>query len=167
MKKLLIILILGIVGFVGYRAFLSEQGPPIVPYGRALGYGNEGIQEIRVNGMFVAEEHIVPGSPTVFYFCTENYPDCRRLHDKSYPALLLLRTDVAVRYIRLPEDWNSRAVSGEYQLNIKEIPHVIICDSDGRLIAKDDGESNSGEEFFKKWFKDEIIKKWKRKLAGK
>ena len=167
MKNLLIILILVVVGFIGYRVFLSEQGPPMVPYGKTPAYGNEGTREIKARGMFFAREYIVPGRPTVFDFCTENSPACRRLHDKRYPDLLQLRPDVAVRYVRLSEDWSPQGAYGQYRLNINDVPHIIIYGPDGKLIAQDEGEDNSGEDFFKKWFRDELEKKWKRKLTGK
>jgi hypothetical protein len=141
---------------------LVPYGEPLVPYGAAGDRTDLGPKEIQLRGVFNAADHVVPGHPTVFVFCTSYCPSCKRLQGRDFGVFLPLRPDVAIRHVRLRKGWNHDSVRAQYGLNFGFTPHIIVYGPDGRLIAQDDGQDRSGRKFLNKWMKDEFDRKWRR-----
>ena len=171
MRNIIIILIVGLVVFFGYRYFqhtpsdpmgMAEDDNPMVAYG-TVPERNEGVQRIDPEGSFEADSYIVEGRPTIIDFCAENCPGCRLLHDDHYPRFLKIRPDVATFYIRLPSNWHQSSVWERYGVKVSFTPHVIIYGPDGKLIAEDKEGRNAGHTFLYKWMNDEIRKNDERR----
>jgi hypothetical protein len=134
---------------------LVPYGEPLVPYGAAGDRTDLGPKEIQLRGVFNAADHVVPGHPTVFVFCTSYCPSCKRLQGRDFGVFLPLRPDVAIRNVRLRKGWNHDSVRAQYGLNFGFTPHIIVYGPDGRL-------NRSGRKFLNKWMKDEFDRKWRR-----
>jgi hypothetical protein len=116
-----------------------------------------GIQDVSVDGVFVAEDYVAPGLPTIIEFYNDSCIGCRQL-DQSYKNFLLLRPDVAVRRIQVPARWDPQELWQEYRIRIFAIPHIIVYGPDGQLIAADEGHHKDGFDFLNRWMASEAGK---------
>ena len=162
----------GLIGlFIIYGIFLfgcSGSNPgynPMVAYGSDEAEDEAGLEVVEVEGMFNAENFIVSGLPTVIAIGTKRCPGTKRLKT-HFKQFLELRSDVAVRQIYLPDDWQPADVMEEYQLDVGSVPHIIIYDPNGELVAQDEGRDKKGFDFLYKWMNEEIQHDWKEKQAG-
>ena len=113
-----------------------------------------GIQEIKVDGVFAAEDYVAPGLPTIIEFYNDSCIGCRQL-DQNYKNFLRLRPDVAVRRIQVPDRWDPQELWQEHRLRIVAIPHIMVYGPDGKLIAADDGDHKAGFDFLYRWMDSE------------
>jgi hypothetical protein len=143
----------------------ESGGNRMVAYGSDEAEDEAGLEVVEPEGEFLAEDYIISGLPTVILFGTKMCPGTKRLKTQ-FKQFLNLRSDVAVRQIYLPNDWQPDDVREEYQIDVGSVPHIIIYDSDGELVAQDEGRDKKGFEFLYKWMNDEIQKDWKEKQAG-
>jgi hypothetical protein len=116
-----------------------------------------GIQDIGVDGAFTAEDYVAPGLPTIIEFYNDSCIACRQL-DQNYKNFLLLRPDVAVRRIQVPDRWDPQKLWQEYRIRIVAIPHIMVYGPDGKLIAADDGGHRDGFDFLHRWMNSEARK---------
>jgi hypothetical protein len=116
-----------------------------------------GIQDVGVHKVFAAEDYVAPGLPTIIEFYDRTSNDCRHL-DRNYKNFLLLRPDVAVRRIQVPDRWDPQELWQEYHLRIFTIPHIMVYGPNGKLIAADDGHHKDGCDFLYRWMDSEARK---------
>ena len=166
MKKLL--LILAIAGGAYY--FLepaSSLDLLMEPATAAVDPERAGLEIISEGGGpgFDVGDLAEPGLFTIVEFYTEACPACKKLRG-HYTQFLPLRSDVAVRRVRLPDRWGSGFVAREYGVNVKGTPHVIIYDPNGELIAADEGMDKGAYKLLYKWLDAEFKKDWERKHKG-
>ena len=143
----------------------ESDGKPMVAYGSDEAEDEAGLEVVEPEGMFLAEDYIVSGLPTVIVFGSKKCPGTKKLN-QHFNRFLDLRWDVAVRQIYLPDSWHPGTVRDEYQIEVAAVPHIIIYDSDGELVAKDEGRDKKGFDFLYKWMNDEIQKDWEEKQSG-
>ena len=168
MKRLVILVIIGVAGFFIYH-YIQGTGPfadkPMVAYGLGDFEEGAGIQLLGIEGTFHGEEYIEPEQPTIIEFYSEICVGCKNLHE-HYKQFLRIRPDVAVKQIRLDTHWQPQHVWDAHQVEIATTPHIIIYGPDGRLIAQDEGKDKSGFDFLYKWMNDEIQREWKERTKG-
>ena len=144
-----------IIGIVGLCVFLLAQWSGIfqdrtkVDYGSKTAEERAGIQRVQLHGIFNAKDYIEPGLPTIIEFYTDACAGCRVLHG-HFKKFLRLRPDVAVRQIRLPNDWQPQRVWRDHNVKVGFTPFIIIYGSDGELIAQDEGRSSKGFDYLYK-----------------
>ena len=165
MKRLFIIAIIGVAGFLTYH-YIKGTGPfgnkTMVAYGSSVFEEGTGVQHIELHGIFDAQDYIEPGQPTIIEFYTDICIGCRQLHD-HYKQFLKLRPDVAVQQIRLDRYWKPQDLWEAHEVRVERTPHIVIYAPDGKLIAEDEGKDKSGFEFLYKWMNHEIKEDWKRR----
>jgi len=121
-----------------------------------------GIIEIDLEERFDAQDYVGYGSPTIIEFCTSSCPGCHQLHSQ-YKEFLRMRPDIAVRQIIIPDNWSSNGIKNQYSVNIATTPHILIFNSDGDLVAKDEGKKKLGLKCLNKWMNKESKKDWERR----
>ena len=104
------------------------------------------------------------GRTTVFVVSQSTCSNCRTLegHLKQF---LVLRPDVAIRFIRLGDQWKQDRLAG-MDINVRSVPHVLIYDGEGDLVAADDGLDKAGLNLLWRWISTEIRKRAVRSSGG-
>lgn len=165
MKKIFIIIVIGVAGFFAYQHF-SGKGlfgdNTMVAYGAVEFEAGSGIQEVTPDVPFNAEDYVEPDQPTIIELYSSSCPGCKRLHG-HLKQFLRARPDVAVTQIHIGRYWSSESVRESYGVDVKTVPHIIIYGPNGKLIAEDNGRDKSGLEFLYDWMNDEINKDLKRR----
>ncbi len=156
MKQILIIIISCVCIFFCIKNFNKIKGDikifaqdTTVEYGDEDAYDQAGIIKANLFSPFDVEDHIEQGLPTVIEFYADYCSGCRGL-DNHLRSFVKLRPGVAVRQFKLSNEWKPSEIWANYNLNISSIPHVIIYDHDGKLIAQDDGNKKEGFDFIYK-----------------
>ena len=98
------------------------------------------------------------GMFTVVEFYTEVCSACKEFK-RYYDMFLPLRPDVAVRRIKLPNNWTIETASAKYNLDIRATPHILIFDKTGTLMAEDEGMGRDASKLLFKWMAETVNKK--------
>ena len=165
MKKIFIIIVIGVAGFFAYQHSNGKWpfgDSAMVAYGAVEFEAGSGIQEVTADAPFNAEDYLEPGQPTIIELYSSSCPGCKLLHD-HFRRFLRVRPDVAVTQIHLGRYWSSEAVWQSYRVDVKTVPHIIIYGPNGKLIAEDNGKDKSGLDFLYDWMNDEINKDLKKR----
>ncbi len=165
MKQILIIIFFWVYIFFCIKNFSRDIGlfrqDSMVKYGSKDAYGQAGIIRANPKRPFCVDEHIEQWLPTVIEFYADYCSSCRELNN-YLRNFVKLRPDVAVRQIKLSNEWNTSVAWENYKLNIRSIPHVLIYGHDGKLIVQDNGNKKDGYDFIYKWMNDEKKKDWEK-----
>ena len=165
MKKIFLILVIGVAGFFAYQ-HSSGKWPfgdnTMVAYGAMEFEAGSGIQEVTPYHPFNVEDYVEPDQPTIIELYSSSCPGCKRLHD-HFRRFLRVRPDVAVTQIHLGRYWSSKDAWNSYRVDVYSVPHIIIYGPNGKLIAEDNGKDKSGLEFLYDWMNDEINKDAKKR----
>ena len=97
----------------------------------------------------------VPSHITVLAYTSDSCPGCRKLA-KHVASLVSRRPDVAVRLVDLGHRWGNQDYTSLYGTEIRSVPHVLIFDADGDLLAGDDGKDKAGLKLLYEWMNAEI-----------
>lgn len=151
--------VVGLTYFLFFRspdtqAVLSKVGP-------ATGGGIEVIKDAGGSD-FDVRNLLEPGHITVVEFYTDSCPGCRRLRGDLH-RFLPLRPDVAVKMVRMPNDWNVPWAKRQFHLNIHFTPFIQIYDATGKLVVADDGEDDDANHALYNLMNAEIRKDWERR----
>ena len=96
-----------------------------------------------------------PAHITVLAYTSDSCPGCRKL--KNHLArLLAIRPDVAVRMVDLGHRWGGLDYKSLYGTEIRSVPHILLFDADGNLVAADDAKDKDGLELLYEWLNAEI-----------
>lgn len=150
--KLLIAVVLGVCAWGAMRHFSAPKDAigklMVVP--RSFPAGSTGGMEaiVPVSGL---SGHCQRGRYTVFVFSWWRCPGCRLL-EARLDWFTRRRPDVAIRIIRLADGWRPQALKGQFGVNVRSVPHVVIYGRGGRLLAWDDGDDKTGLQTLTKWF---------------
>lgn len=159
MRKWLIILALvGATYFLFFRSpgtqgLLSKVGP-------TDGGGGEVIKNAGGDD-FDVHDLIVPGHITVVEFYTDTCPGCRKLRADLH-RFLPLRRDIAVKMVRMPNDWNVPWAKREFHLNIHFTPFIQIYDAKGGLVVGDDGDDDDANHALYDLMNATLRKQWEK-----
>jgi len=96
-----------------------------------------------------------PSHVTVLAYSSDSCPGCRKLK-KHLKRLLAIRPDVAVRIVDLGHRWGGKDYKSLYGTEIRSVPHILLFDADGNLLAEDDGRDKDGLKVLYKWLNAEI-----------
>ena len=99
----------------------------------------------------------VPGKITVVDFYVDWCSTCKKLK-RHYQQLIEVRPDVAIRRVKMKENWDQKWAKREFGLDIRGTPHVIIFAQDGSILAADGDSQRQGYELLYQWMRSEIIK---------
>ena len=152
MRRLFFIIVIVFIAIFIFRYIYNTAATDkavLVAHGLEAVRTRAGIKRVELEGRFHAERFIELGLPTVIEFYADSCHNCRILHN-YFKQFLQLRPDVAVRQIRLPNDWLPQKIWEKYKIDIQAIPHIIIYDGDGQLVAFDEGRKKEGLEFLSK-----------------
>lgn len=95
------------------------------------------------------------GRVNVFAFCFDSCPGSRKL--RGYLGRFTkMRPDVAFQVVDLGPQWRRKDCEQAYGIKIGSVPHVMIYDSDGILLAGDTRESKEGLELLLEWMNKEV-----------
>ena len=95
------------------------------------------------------------GRINVFAFYSDSCPGSRQL--RGYiGGFTKLRPDVAFQMVDLGAQWRQKDYKTAYGIELGSVPHVMIYDSEGTLLAGDDRSSKGGLELLSDWINREI-----------
>ena len=96
-----------------------------------------------------------PKHVTVLAYTSDSCPGCRKL-SKHLDRLVNTRPDVAVRIVDLGRRWSARNCKSLYGIDIYSVPHILLFDADGNLLAEDIGRDKAGLKLLYEWLNAEI-----------
>lgn len=156
--KILLILVLGVCVWGAVRHFYTPSDAvarlATVP-GRIPSGSQGGMADIPPG--YDLERQCEDGRTTVFVVAQSTCSNCRTL-ESHLKQFLVLRPDVAIRFIRLGDSWKQDRLAG-MGVNVLSVPHVLIYDGDGDLVAADDGRNKDGLNLLWRWMSTEIRKR--------
>jgi len=96
-----------------------------------------------------------PGRVNVFTFYSNSCPGSRKLC-AYLRGVTTLRPDVAFQMVNLGDRWRAEDAEAAYGIKMRSVPHVMIYDTAGTLLAKDDREGKAGLELLCDWMRREV-----------
>ena len=106
---------------------------------------------------FDVNELAVPGQVTVVDFYVSWCRGCRKL-SADYKTFINVRPDVAIRRVKMKDKWNTLWAKKQYGLDIATTPHVLIFDSEGKVLVQDLGNNKQGLKMLYEWMNKEVRK---------
>jgi len=167
MKKIVLVLVL--LTACGYGAYrhLTAPPPPLVRLARVpetFPTGSQGgIRQILPTGEIGG--HRVPGRHTVIVVSATWCGPCQSLAG-YLRDFAVQRPDVAIRKIDVDEAGGWDAVRQKCKINLQGVPHVIIYDADGELVAQDVGKEKDGLKLLNEWLNHELQQAYERRTGG-
>jgi len=163
--KIIIILVLGVCVWGAVRHFYTPSdaiarliaAPGRIPSGSRGGMAN-------IPPAYDLERQCEDGRTTVFVVTQSTCSNCRTL-ESHLAQFLVLRPDVAIRFLRLGDQWKQDQLEG-MGINVRSVPHVLIYDGEGDLVAADDGLDKDGLNTLWRWMSTEIRKRSVRSGGG-
>ena len=151
MKLLLLFLIVALAAYL----FIFRTGPlDRLTKAPAAAESNDrgGISVVRSTGgpSFTLANQAEPGLITIVEFYTDSCHGCQLLKGQLND-FLRWRPDVAVRMIRLPENWQPADASRAYGIDIRATPYIALFDAEGKLVASDAGMDMKGFNLLYQW----------------
>jgi hypothetical protein len=123
--------------------FLKPKG---LPPGDPAKQEYAGIEDIDLTEVFVAEDYLVPGLPTVIVFAAHECPACVHARKSYFPRYISYRPDIAVKFLYMPwNDWRGGHSKRLYGIDAPAIPAFYVYGPDGTLLAHDAGGNNAGK----------------------
>ncbi len=98
-----------------------------------------------------------PGHLTAVIYTSDLCSACRKL-ERHLGSLLIMRPDVVVRRVDLGKQWNRLECKRAYGVDIRSVPHVVLFDAEGTVLARDDGHDKAGLELLYKWMNAELLR---------
>lgn len=136
--------------------------PPAVVASDARG----GVKPVgNITAPFDASRYAERGVFTVVELYAEWCSGCKLLHSQ-YPQFLRVRPDVAVRLVHIPENWQVAQMQREFGVEIASTPHILIYDTQGKLVAGDAGTTKAGFKLLYDWMNAELEKEWERQHSS-
>lgn len=100
-------------------------------------------------------EYCEAGRNTVFVFHTRQCPACAKLNN-HLRRFVKVRPDTAFRLVNLDRYWRQGADYRKlYGISLRSVPHVMIYNRHGKLIAGDDGKDKAGLKLLYEWMNAE------------
>ncbi|MBT3200267.1 MAG: hypothetical protein HN350_10145 [Phycisphaerales bacterium] len=94
------------------------------------------------------------GRINVFAITADNCPDALKLRE-SITSFASLRPDVAFQIIDLGPEWRKINLAEKFGANCTNIPHVVIYNPDGTVLAQDSPVDKSAVNLLLDWMKIE------------
>jgi thiol-disulfide isomerase/thioredoxin len=126
-RAILLAVLLIVGGALGYAAYRASNGrsAPQVAAGDVVVVSKGEVVDLSA--------HLVKGKYTIYDFYADWCPPCRVL-DVQLRELAARHDNVAIRKIDIV-DWTTPVVA---QHKIEDLPHMVIYDPDGKLMAAGD-----------------------------
>ena len=153
MNKMIVVVVLGLCAYFGHRQYAAAQAYKALSEVASNPQGAGGFKRLQPIQRLTA--YLEPGRHTVFIFSAQWCPACRAL-ESELPQFVLQRPDVAIRSISVDDAQSTQAAMQNCGVKIRSIPHVVIYDSKGELVARDDGSDKSGYEVLTRWVSHEL-----------
>ncbi|MBL7221609.1 MAG: hypothetical protein ISS69_15975 [Phycisphaerae bacterium] len=95
------------------------------------------------------------GRVNVFTFYSDNCPGSRKLCG-YIGRFTQMRPDVTFQMVDLGPQWRRKDCYQAYGLELGSVPHVMIYDSDGSLLARDTRNGKDGLNLLVDWINKEV-----------
>ena len=99
----------------------------------------------------------IPGHYTIVEYRQKNCPSCAQL-DTELERFLMLRKDVAVRKVDLPDQWSDKTTLRDYGRTVWYTPFIVIYGVDGKQIRADQGGNRAAANLLRDWLKSEFTR---------
>ncbi len=96
-----------------------------------------------------------PGRYTVVAFTSDTDPACQKLENNFY-RFLSIRRDVAIKKVKIGFQSDTQAMLARHRIDLASVPHVIIFDPRGKVVAQDTGHDKAGLELLNDWMYAEL-----------
>ena len=162
--KVGVVIVLAVCAAGAYRKMTARASPleRMMEAPSSFGPGGRGGISYATPGPLLSN-YCEPGRITVFAFTSDRCPGCQQLKT-LLGTFTGLRPDVAVRIVDLGDNW-----SGDYRtmygINLRSVPHVMIYDAAGELVAGDDGDK-AGLDLLCEWMNAEVRRRAEQRGAG-
>ena len=95
------------------------------------------------------------GRVNIFTFYSDSCPGSRKLLG-YIGRFTKMRSDVTFQMVDLGSQWRQKDHEEAYGIKLGSVPHVMIYDSDGALLARDTRSSKDGLELLLEWMNKEV-----------
>lgn len=96
-----------------------------------------------------------PSHITVLAYTSDSCPACIKLKT-HLEGLLRMRPDVAVRIVDVGKRWGGMDYKNLYGIELRTVPHILIFDAEGELLAEDRGRDKAGLKLLYEWINAEL-----------
>ena len=101
-----------------------------------------------------AEDYIVPGHITVVAYGASWCPGCRQFKNHA-DQFVRMRPDVAVVHVDVGPVFRDGNPAETLNRNMRSIPHFVIFDAKGNILAEDVGRDRDGADLVYEWMNAE------------
>ncbi|MGD2083777.1 MAG: hypothetical protein PVF91_12490 [Chromatiales bacterium] len=108
------------------------------------------------DGSTAVQDLAAPGRITVVEFHDRSCQACT-VSRSNLEKLLNVRPDVAVRLVQVG-DYGWRESGRKYGVEIWSVPHTVILEPDGRILAENTREEKAGSALLFEWINAEIAR---------
>jgi len=149
--KLVILALLAACGYGAYRHYTA--GPSAAQALQhvssiAPGFGSGDMAVIEPGQDL--ESWREPGRITIIAFVSDHCSAWVQAKPQ-WRSLLRRRPDAAIRLVDLGRNWKRADGKAKYGQNIRTLPHVLVYDAAGKLLAADNGLSKDGLSAVEEW----------------
>lgn len=148
-KFLILCFILGLCFF-----FFKDKNVGL-PQGNKTSLMYAGVHEQDLTGTFIARNYSTKGLTNILVIGTRECPACKSLKIES-KSFLSKRSDLSINFLYMPyTTWASGQSKNTYGIEVHAIPHTIIVDPKGSIIAEDSPKARSGTDYLYKHMRNE------------
>ena len=98
-----------------------------------------------------------PGRFTIVVFIADTNSACRRLENNLY-RFLWIRPDIAVKKVTIGFRSDTQAMLAGHRIDLASVPHVLIFDPKGNVVAQDIGFNKKGLKLLDDWMYAELAR---------
>ena len=156
MKIKIIVTVMLLAGAAGAVVQYASAPPPIdvlMTTPKSAGTAEGGMETVEVGQS--PDTCRQPAHITVVAYTSDLCPACRKL-ERHLASLVAMRPDVAVRRVDLGNRWSRLECKKQYGIDVRSVPHVVLFDADGNLLAQDQGRDKAGLELLYEWMNAEL-----------
>ena len=96
-----------------------------------------------------------PSHITVLAYTSDACDGCVKLKG-HLRKLVARRPDVAVRLVDLGKAWHGVDYKSLYGIDLRSVPHVVLFDAEGKVLAEDNSSGKAGLELLYEWMNAEM-----------
>ena len=156
MKIKILVGVLLIAGAAGAVMKLAAAPPPIdILLARPKSAAGRAPGIVAVDAGPVPAACREPAHITVLAYTSDSCPGCRKL-TTHLARLVQMRPDVAVRIVDLGQRWGGMDYKNLYGIELRTVPHILLFDAEGQLLAEDKGRDKAGLNLLYDWLNAEL-----------
>jgi len=154
MKVRILVGVMLLAGAAGAVVQYVAEAPPIEVLMAPPKSPGEG-RVLQIDAGPVPADCSEPSHITVLAYTSDACGGCVKLKG-HLRKLVALRPDVAVRLVDLGRKWHGVDYKSLYGIELRSVPHVVLFDADGKVLAQDSASDKAGLELLYEWMNAEL-----------